>query len=214
MKNYEEMWREFVEEIETTDNSVLLERKEQLQEIGPWAPDWMGGKNWWEDQYNRIVNAASGQPGEAPQAPPEEPRQGPAPEEPAQTPEVAPDVAAAGGGTPDVAFIAQKLRPVLDATLQVFLNNYSKRGLEFVLDALIDTNTALDEKNWDQISQSVRAKNSNKMREDIREFVNSIIQKLPQILQSAGVTAPVNESIRRKIVVESLRRGIKKTLLK
>ena len=52
------------------------------------------------------------------------------------------------------------------------------------------------------------------MREDIREFVNSIIQKLPQILQSAGVTAPVNESIRRKIVVESLRRGIKKTLLK
>ena len=52
------------------------------------------------------------------------------------------------------------------------------------------------------------------MREDIREFVNSIVRKLPQILQSAGVTGTVNESVRRKIVVESLRRGLKKTLLK
>ena len=202
------MWREFVEETETTDNSILLERKEQLQEVGPWAPDWMGGKSWWEDQYNKVVNAASGQPGEAPVAPPEQVDQGPGPSEVPGAPE---EVAAAGS-TPDVAFIAQKLRPVLDATLQTFLSNYSKRGLEFVLDALTDPK--IDSNNWDQVSQSVRAKNSNKMREDIREFVNSIVQKLPQILQSAGVAAPVNESIRRKIVVESLRRGIKKTLLK
>ena len=212
MKNYEEMWKQFVEELEITDGTILLEQKEQLQEIGPWAPDWMGGKNWWEDQYNKVINATSGQPGEAPVAPPEEAGQGLGPGEAPDAPEAAPAAVAGAGGAPDVTIIAQKLRPVLDATLQVFLNNYSKRDLEYVLDALTDPKE--DSNNWDQVSQVVRAKNSNKMREDIREFVNSIVQKLPQILQSAGVTGTVNESVRRKIVVESLRRGLKKTLLK
>ena len=114
------MWKQFVEELETTDGTILLEQKEQLQEIGPWAPDWMGGKNWWEDQYNRIVNAASGQPGEAPEPDPEQVDQGPGPGEAPDAPEGVP----AAGGTPDVVFIAQKLRPVLDTALQVFLKNY------------------------------------------------------------------------------------------